>query len=214
MSPIASAATCVVCNHVTPSSDILARLRSIATKAPVVGSVVIGLLLSAGCTGSEQDDTPVPTVAPGSDVTVVSNDSGTTGGTADPLSFPAYGDPEAPIYVAVGRHFALMLPADPSSGFHWSTVKEFDRAIVAPLGTQFMTTDTAIAGNPDSEILSFVATGEGTTDVIVRYSSSNNQPGDNDRELTFTVTVTADGLPPTTSQTDGGDTSASENHTG
>lgn len=151
----------------------------------------------------EEQSAPVPTIAGGvgSDVTVVSDNSGTTDDTTDPLAFPAYGDPDAPIFIAVGRHFALMLKADPSSGFHWTTVRAFDKAVVAPLGTQFMTSDTAIPGTPDSEILSFVATGEGTTEIVLRYRSGASDSGTPDsgegtHEVTFTVTVTADGQPP------------------
>lgn len=197
----------------TPSLDILARLESFATArssprslsgilvASIVGGSLLGGSLLGGCTGTDPQSTSIPTIDAGSAITVLPDDSRTTDDTTDPLAFPAYGDPDAPIFVAVGHHFALMLEADPTSGFHWTAVRPFDKAIVAPLGTQFMTSDTAVNGTSDSEILSFVATGEGTSEIVLRYSSNGNrsdggQSDDGVREVTFTVTVTSDGKPP------------------
>lgn len=153
------------------------------------------------CTGTRDDSTPVPTIAAGvgSDVTVISGNSGTTSDTTDPLSFPAFGDPAAPILVAVGQHFALMMAADPTSGFHWTISQMPDPAVVSPLGTQFMTSQTAMTSSPDSEILSFVAIGEGETEIALRYTSADTELDSGTREAVFTVTVTADGKPPPTS---------------
>lgn len=159
---------------------------------------IASIFTVVGCTGTEPESTPVPTIVAGvgSDVTVVSQVPGTTDDTVDPLSFPAYSDPDARIITAIGRHFALMLDADPSSGFHWTVVSPFDPAIVTPLGTQFMTTSTAIAGNPDSQILSFVGVGEGTTEIILHYGPAAGGSSAETREVAFTVTVTYDGQPP------------------
>ena len=59
----------------------------------------------------------------------------------DPLSYTAYVDPATPVVAAVGERFALVLDAEPTEGYRWEVVSEVDRAIVLPLGSQFVRRD-------------------------------------------------------------------------
>ncbi len=98
-------------NRVAPPS----RLRHLVVLA-------IGLLtLLIGCssgTSSGSDQTPADTSIPG---------------RVDP---PTYVDPSVPISTAVGREFAIMLPADPGSGWRW-VLAPIDNSRLIALGSGF-----------------------------------------------------------------------------
>lgn len=98
-------------NRVAPPS----RLRHLVVLA-------IGLLtLLVGCssgTASGSDPTPADASIPA---------------RVDP---PTYVDPSVPISTAVGREFAIMLPADPGSGWRW-VLTPIDNSRLIALGSGF-----------------------------------------------------------------------------
>ena len=98
-------------NRVAPPS----RLRHLVVLA-------IGLLmLLVGCssgTSSGSNQTPADASIPG---------------RVDP---PTYVDPSVPISTAVGREFAIMLPADPGSGWRW-VLTPIDNSRLIALGSGF-----------------------------------------------------------------------------
>jgi len=98
-------------NRVAPPS----RLRHLVV-------VAIGLLtLLVGCssgTSSSSDQAPTETSIPG---------------RVDP---PTYVNPAVPISTAVGREFAIMLPADPGSGWRW-VLAPIDNSRLIALGSGF-----------------------------------------------------------------------------
>lgn len=67
-----------------------------------------------------------------------SSGSGDTTTTTAPyeLQYAAHADPAVPISVEAGRRFAVILPADPGSGWRW-VLGPVDAAIVLPLGSEF-----------------------------------------------------------------------------
>jgi len=98
-------------NRVVPPS----RLRHLAV-------VAIGLVtLLVGCSSgpsSNSDQAPAETSIPG---------------RVDP---PTYVDPSVTISTAVGREFAIMLPADPGSGWRW-VLAPIDNSRLIALGSGF-----------------------------------------------------------------------------
>jgi hypothetical protein len=84
--------------------------------------VTIGLFaLLAGCssgTSSNSDQIPTESSVPG---------------RVDP---PTYVNPAVPISTAVGREFAIMLPADPGSGWRW-VLAPIDNSRLIALGSGF-----------------------------------------------------------------------------
>jgi hypothetical protein len=101
--------------------------------------VAIGLFaLLVGCssgTSSGSDQTPADTSIPG---------------RVDP---PTYVDPAIPISTAVGREFAIMLPADPGSGWRW-VLAPIDNSRLIALGSGF---------SDDAELLAKAAAASATT---------------------------------------------------
>lgn len=115
-------------NRVAPSS----RLRHTVV-------VAIGLFtLLAGCssgTSASSDQAPTETSIPG---------------RVDPST---YVDPSIPISTAVGREFAIMLPADPGSGWRW-VLAPIDNSRLIALGSGF---------SDDAELLVKAAAATATT---------------------------------------------------
>lgn len=147
-----------------------------------------------GCSGSEVSDHSTASV-------VIIRGSGSprlTDDTTDPLAYPAYSDPDVPIFVAPGRSFGVMAEADPSAGYRWELTEEPDPEVIASLGQHFLTANTALPGSPDSELFTFVARATGSTEIKLRYSAVGNTGTIEPREIVFEVTVTDDGQPPPT----------------
>jgi len=101
--------------------------------------VAIGLFaLLVGCssgTSSSSDQIPAESSIPG---------------RVDP---PTYVNPAIPISTAVGREFAIMLPADPGSGWRW-VLAPIDNSRLIALGSGF---------SDDAELLVKVAAATATT---------------------------------------------------
>lgn len=129
-----------------------------------------------------------------------STGSGTTVGADDDLpgalDFPAYSDPNAPIYMALGRRFALKLTSEPGAGYSWQVSNHPDPAIVIPLGTQLRSDSPGVPGASAQQYISFATSGEGTTEIDLHYVSPDGQVATDPAPISFTVTVTLTGDPP------------------
>lgn len=147
----------------------------------------LALVTAAGCAGDEGPTTG--STGPG---TTISIDSPETG----PLAYPAYRDPSAPIYVALGRRFALQLDTEAGEGFSWQVANEPDPAVVVPLGTQFRSEDPGVPGAPTVQYLSFAASGVGTTTIELHLVSPSGEVVPHSFPLVFTVVVTFTGDAP------------------
>lgn len=151
---------------------------------------------SAACSGG--DDRPPPAASTGAAGTPL------TGPEAEALAYPVFSDPEVPVYVGLGRRFGIAQPADPSSGERWELVAVGDRAVVVPLGTEFVGTPTGGAPPPaggdgepgPTQVLTFAAAGFGTTTIGIRRTRGAADAGADEPLLSFTVTVTLTGEPP------------------
>ncbi len=145
----------------------------------------------AACTGGTggSDDASAATTLPG---------PSTTDPSTNPTAYTAFPDPSQPVVVALGRRFGLLLEVDPSAGRRWEVEGGGDAAILLPLGVELVPDNTALAGNPDTQVLTFVADALGTTTVELLLVGPDGAPVSDTAPVTFTVVVTADGLPPTT----------------
>jgi predicted secreted protein len=162
------------------------RARRTLLVAILVGTVTP---LAVACSGTEGGTTD-STLGSG---TTIADDEITDPGALD---YPAYSDPSAPIYVALGRRFALRLQSEPGAGYSWQMANRPNEAIVIPLGTQLRSDNPGVPGAPAQQYISFAASGVGTTTIEVRYVSPDGQVSDNPAPITFTVTVTFTGEPP------------------
>jgi predicted secreted protein len=147
------------------------------------------LFLAAGCSGAESNSTSstTVTVAPGDATTLV--------------TVAVHSDPAAPITVALGQQFAIVLEADPGSGFSWQAEAPPDPKVVLSMGTEFRAPGQAVAGVPGtatSQVLRYGGRGLGNTQIALRYGRPGAAPAADDKRETFSVTVTQTGEPPPT----------------
>jgi predicted secreted protein len=151
--------------------------------------VVVIMLGAVACSGSEGDSSN-GTADPGT--TEARNGDVAPGA----LDFPAYSDPNTPIYVALGRRFALKLESEPSAGYSWQVANELNPAVLTPLGTQLRSETPGLPGAPAQQYISFAANGVGSATIEVHYVSPGGQTSTDPAPMTFNVTVTFDGQPP------------------
>ena len=127
--------THLVAREMQASSRSLGRMHSDPTRSVTWGPapalvrrrrhalvILIGLLLLvAGCSGgssSNSDQASSSTTVPGA------------------VETPIHVDPAVPISSPVGREFAIMLPADPGSGWRW-ILSPIDNTRLIALGSHF-----------------------------------------------------------------------------
>ena len=131
---------------------------------------------------------------------------------------PTYVDPAAPITTTVGKEFAIMLPADPGSGWRW-VLSPIDNTRLIALGSHFSddpdllakaeratttTTTTVRAGNsttsttteipvpavlPLVQIISFAGRAPGTAVISLSYNQIAGAPKAENKVVTFTVQI-------------------------
>ena len=104
----------------TPSDRAFRRSSSGRRRHALVLAIGVFVLL-AGCSGGSS----------------AGSDESTTTSTIDPAEATAtYVDPAAPITTTVGKEFAIMLPADPGSGWRW-VLAPIDNSRLIALGSHF-----------------------------------------------------------------------------
>jgi predicted secreted protein len=186
----------------TPSDRQIRSARKSRRRSAVV--LVLGILtLVAGCSGGSSSS---------------SNDSATTTTVVAPEATPTYVDPAAPITTTIGKEFAIMLPADPGSGWRW-VLAPIDNSRLIALGSRFSddpdlltkaesattTTTTAVrAGNattssttgttlpvvlPLVQIISFAGRAAGPATISFSYNQIAGEPQAQNKVVTFTVQV-------------------------
>jgi predicted secreted protein len=143
---------------------------------------------AAACSGREGGSTANTAGA----ATTIADESVAPGS----LDYPAYSDPNTPIYVALGRRFALKLQSDPGAGYSWQLAEPLNSAIVIALGTQLRSDDPGVPGATAQQYMSFAASGVGSTRIVVHYVSPDGQVATDPAPMTFNVTVTFTGEPP------------------
>ena len=118
------------------------------------------VLGAVACSGSEGDATN-GTAGPGT------TEGANSDVAAGALDFPAYSDPNTPIYVALGRRFALKPASEPSAGYSWQVANKLDQRILTPLGTQLRSDSPGIPGASAQQYISFAANGVGSAAIEV-----------------------------------------------
>jgi len=127
-------------------------------------------------------------------------------------------DPAAPITTTIGKEFAIMLPADPGSGWRW-VLAPIDNSRLIALGSRFSddpellgkaesavtTTTTGVrAGNPSTssttqttlpavlplvQIISFAGRAVGPATISLSYDQIAGAPQAENKVVTFTVQI-------------------------
>lgn len=184
------------------------RRRGLAVLVALLGALSL-LVGTASCSGGGGGGTSTTTTRPDAEAPSggdaadgdASGGSTTTTDTTDPgdgpAAYTAYRDPAqlATDPVAVGERFGLLLEARPSIGQRWQVVSPPDPAILTPLGTEITVANEAVPGSPDTQVFGYVGRAVGTTTVSFLEVKADGLQVDGALAVTFTITVTPDGLP-------------------
>jgi predicted secreted protein len=162
------------------------RARSVRALIAVVG-LVLALVAANACTGDEPDVTTSSTL-----------DSGSSRPTAPGVECytAAQADPAAPITVSIGAQFAIVLAAEPTTGYSWQPVAPADPALLLTVGTEFRGPGEACNVDEVTQVLRYVGRAPGTATIALHYSRPAAASED-DTTVTFTVNV----VDPTTTTT-------------
>ncbi|HEX5837400.1 MAG TPA: protease inhibitor I42 family protein [Anaerolineales bacterium] len=131
------------------------------------------LLLLFGCATFSTTPTPTPPLLP-------------TGETPNPLPEPT--DPSQLIVVSPSQTFDIVLPSNPSTGYHWDLVRELDANLLQLVEQTYIAEQPVIPGSGGMDVwtLSAIATGETTIELGYYPPSGDAQPQET---VTFSIRV-------------------------
>ncbi len=69
----------------------------------------------------------------------------------------------------VGQEFTITLESNPSTGYQWQLAKALDEGIVKLVGTKYKASETGLIGAGGTEVWTFKAVGDGTTEISLMY---------------------------------------------
>lgn len=132
--------------------------------------LITAALLSA-CAG--QTFTPTPTLPPTAET---------------PSTLPEPTDPTQLLTATAGETFDIILPSNPSTGYHWDLVTELDENIVQFVAQDYIAEEPIMPGSGGVDVWTFRAVGTGDTHIELGY-----YPPDDENEpfemVIFSITV-------------------------
>jgi inhibitor of cysteine peptidase len=133
----------------------------------------IAIILLTGCATLSPAPTPMPTLPPAAE-------------TPNTLQGPT--DPTELVTVKTGETFELVLPSNPSTGYHWNIIPELDEKIVQFVEQNYMAEQPVIPGSGGMDVWTFRAVNTGDTTVVLGYYPPGN-PNDPEEVVTFSIHV-------------------------
>ena len=133
-------------------------------------SLIVTILL-AGCASSSF--TPTPTLPP----------------TAETQSLlPEPSDHTQLIAVKAGKTFELVVPSNPSTGYHWDVIPELDENIVQFVSQEYIPEQPVKPGSGGVDVWTFRGINPGDTTVVLGYYPPANT-NDPEEVITFSIRV-------------------------
>lgn len=117
--------------------------------------------------------TPTPTLPP-------------TAETPNPLPEPT--DPTQLMTVPAGETFDIVLPSNPSTGYHWNIIPELDENTLQFVGQNYKAEQPVMPGSGGVEVWTFRAVSAGDTTIALGYYPPDNET-DPEETITFSVQV-------------------------
>jgi predicted secreted protein len=114
--------------------------------------LLITAALLSGCAGSTF--TPTPPLPP----TVET-----------PSTLPEPTDPTQLLTATAGETFDIILPSNPSTGYHWDLVSELDENIVQFVAQDYIAEEPVKPGSGGVDVWTFRAVGTGDTHIELGY---------------------------------------------
>lgn len=133
--------------------------------------LLVAMIFVNGCATSSS--TPTPTLPPTA---------------ASPTILPEPSDPTQLITVQAGEAFDIVVPSNPSTGYHWEIIPELDETIVQPAEQGFIAEQPVMPGSGGMDVWRFQAVGAGDTTVVLGYFPPANDT-DPEEVLTFSIHV-------------------------
>ena len=134
-----------------------------------ISLVLVTVFLVSGCATSS----PTPTLPPTA---------------ASPSLLPEPSDPTQLITVQAGATFDIVVPSNPSTGYHWAIIPELDETIIQSTGQSYVAEQPILAGSGGMDVWTFQAVGAGDTTIVLGYYPPGNE-NDPEEVLTFSMHV-------------------------
>ena len=128
-------------------------------------------LLVTSCAG--MSFTPTPTLHPTAET---------------PSTLPEPTDPTQLITATAGETFDIVLPSNPSTGYHWEILPELDETIVEFVAQNYIAEQPVAPGSGGMDVWTFRAVNPGNTTVVLGYYPPDNTT-DPDEVVTFSIQV-------------------------
>ncbi len=100
-------------------------------------------------------------------------------------------DQPKPIATVVGQKFKIVLLSNPSTGYHWLLAKPLDKSLLKQIGKSYKRPRTNREGAAGKEELVFIATGEGKTEIRLKYARLWEQDAPAAQSTNFVVLIKA-----------------------
>ena len=103
-------------------------------------------------------------------------------------TLPEPTDPTQLIAIRSGETFDLILPSNPSTGYHWDIVPELDTNLVEFVQQSYFAEQPVAPGSGGMDVWTFRAVNPGNTTVVLGYYPPDNTT-DPEEVITFSIQV-------------------------
>jgi predicted secreted protein len=135
--------------------------------------ICVLLIVTILLTGCATSSTPTATLLPTAEM---------------PETLPEPTDPTQLITVKTGEMFDLVIPSNPSTGYHWEIIPELDVNIVEFAGQSYIPEQPVLPGSGGVEVWTFRAVNAGDTTIVLDYYPPGNDT-DPEENVTFSIHV-------------------------
>jgi inhibitor of cysteine peptidase len=97
-------------------------------------------------------------------------------------------DPTQLMTVKAGETFDLVVPSNPSTGYHWDIIPELDANLVKFLEQNYFAEQPVMPGSGGMEVWTFRAVNAGDTTIVLGYYAPGNTT-DPEENVTFSIHV-------------------------
>jgi predicted secreted protein len=109
-------------------------------------------------------------------VAVVPTACGSEGGSPGPETVElGEDDSGSTVPVRVGDELVVKLDSNVTTGFAWTLVTEPATEVLELVGSEYVEPETSLLGAGGQEVWTFVATGEGATDLELSYQRASGE---------------------------------------
>lgn len=136
-----------------------------------ISLVMTAIMLLTGC--GTASPTPNPTLPPIAE-------------TQNTLLEPT--DHTQLIRVKAGATFDLVVPSNPSTGYHWAIIPELDGKLVEFVAQDYIGKEPVMPGSGGVDVWTFRALNAGDTTIVLGFYPPGNEP-DPEESVTFSIHV-------------------------